>query len=90
MAERIGIDLGGTKIELVVLAADGSVRWRRRVATPQGDYAGTLRAIVPLIHDAETAIDMIVDVTPVDADGNPVDDTDAAGLAVVDPTRTGL
>ena len=56
MAERIGIDLGGTKIELVVLAADGSVRWRRRVATPQGDYAGTLRAIVALIHDAETAI----------------------------------
>ena len=55
MAERIGIDLGGTKIELVVLAADGSVRWRRRVATPQGDYAGTLRAIVALIHDAETA-----------------------------------
>ena len=56
MAERIGIDLGGTKIELVVLAADGSVRWRRRVATPQGDYAGTLRAIVALIHNAETAI----------------------------------
>ena len=56
MAERIGIDLGGTKIELVVLAADGSVRWRRRVATPQGDYAGTLHAIVALIHDAETAI----------------------------------
>ena len=55
MAARIGIDLGGTKIELVVLAADGSVRWRRRVATPQGDYAGTLRAIVALIHDAETA-----------------------------------
>ena len=49
MAERIGIDLGGTKIELVVLAADGSVRWRRRVATPQGDYAGTLHAIVALI-----------------------------------------
>ena len=43
-----------------------------------------------LPDDAETAIDMIVDVTPVDADGNPVDDTDAAGLAVVDPTRTGL
>ena len=43
-----------------------------------------------LPDDAETAIDMIVDVTPVDADGNPVDDTDEAGLAVVDPTRTGL
>ena len=56
MAERIGIDLGGTKIELVVLAADGSVRWRRRVATPQGDYVGTVHAIVALIHDAEAAI----------------------------------
>ena len=42
MAERIGIDLGGTKIELVVLAADGGVRWRRRVPTPQGDYVGTV------------------------------------------------
>ncbi|MDX9886964.1 ROK family protein [Thauera sp.] len=56
MAARIGIDLGGTKIELVVLAADGSVRWRRRVPTPQGDYAATVRAIVALIHDAEAAI----------------------------------
>ena len=43
-----------------------------------------------LPDDAEKAIDMIVDVTPVDADGNPVDDSDEAGLAVVDPTRTGL
>ena len=56
MAERIGIDLGGTKIELVVLAADGSVRWRRRVATPQGDYAATLHTIVALIHAAEAAV----------------------------------
>ena len=55
MAERIGIDLGGTKIELVVLDAGGQERWRRRVPTPQGDYAGTLRAIVALIHDAEMA-----------------------------------
>lgn len=43
-----------------------------------------------LPDDAEKALDMIVDVTPVDADGNPVDDTDVAGMAVVDPTRTGL
>ena len=43
-----------------------------------------------LPDDAEKALDMIVDVTPVDADGNPVDDADEAGLAVVDPTRTGL
>ena len=43
-----------------------------------------------LPDDAEKALDMIVDVTPVDEDGNPVDDTDPAGLVVVDPTRTGL
>lgn len=53
MAERIGIDLGGTKIELVVLDAGGQERWRRRVPTPQGDYAGTLRAIAALVEEAE-------------------------------------
>lgn len=53
MDTRIGIDLGGTKIELVVLDADGCERWRRRVPTPQGDYAGTLRAIAALVEEAE-------------------------------------
>ncbi|MHB1372425.1 MAG: ROK family protein [Thauera sp.] len=53
MSTRIGIDLGGTKIELVVLGADGSVRWRQRVPTPQGDYAATLRTIVALVTQAE-------------------------------------
>lgn len=56
MPARIGIDLGGTKIELVVLGDDGGVRWRRRVSTPQGDYAATLHVIVALIHAAEAAI----------------------------------
>ncbi len=53
MGTRIGIDLGGTKIELVVLDADGRERWRRRVPTPQGDYGGTLRAIAALVEEAE-------------------------------------
>ncbi|MBV2264242.1 MAG: ROK family protein [Thauera sp.] len=53
MGTRIGIDLGGTKIELVVLDARGHERWRRRVATPQGDYAGTLRVIAALVEEAE-------------------------------------
>lgn len=53
MGARIGIDLGGTKIELVVLDAGGQERWRRRVPTPQGDYAGTLRAIAALVEEAE-------------------------------------
>jgi len=52
---RIGIDLGGTKIECVLLANDGSVLWRHRVATPVGDYAATLDAIACLVESAERA-----------------------------------
>ena len=55
MAEafRIGIDLGGTKIEAAVLGDDGAVRARRRVATPRDDYAATLRSIAALVEDLE-------------------------------------
>ncbi len=42
---RIGIDLGGTKIEGILLAADGQEIARRRVAAPGGDYAATVDAI---------------------------------------------
>jgi fructokinase len=51
---RIGIDLGGTKIEAVALDAGGGERLRRRVPTPRGDYAATVDAIVRLVHDAES------------------------------------
>ncbi|MBI4184282.1 MAG: ROK family protein [Proteobacteria bacterium] len=50
---RIGIDLGGTKIEAVALAADGGEILRRRVPTPTGDYAGTLRAVIGLVAAIE-------------------------------------
>lgn len=50
---RIGIDLGGTKIEIVVLREDGEPCWRRRVPTPQGDYSATLRTIAALVEEAE-------------------------------------
>jgi predicted NBD/HSP70 family sugar kinase len=50
---RIGIDLGGTKIELAALDAAGSIRLRRRVATPAGDYAGTVAAVAHLVQEAE-------------------------------------
>lgn len=53
---RIGIDLGGTKIEAIVLDDAGSVRFRERVPTPQGDYAGTLAAINGLVTRAERAV----------------------------------
>ena len=52
---RIGIDLGGTKIEVVALDADGRERFRERVASPRGDYDGTIEAVASLIADAERA-----------------------------------
>lgn len=53
MRYRLGVDLGGTKIELAALAADGSIVWRQRAPTPQGDYAATLRVIAHLVEAAE-------------------------------------
>ncbi len=49
---RIGIDLGGTKIEIIVLDVCGKVIFRHRVATPQGQYQQTLTAIVDLVKQA--------------------------------------
>ena len=48
-----GIDLGGTKIEILALDESGRERLRKRVATPAGDYAATVAAITALVHDAE-------------------------------------
>jgi len=45
---RIGIDVGGTKIEAVALDSRGRIHLRRRVETPQGDYDATVRAIAEL------------------------------------------
>ena len=53
---RIGLDLGGTKIEIVALDDDGAERFRRRVSTPRGDYAGTLDAIARLVAEAEDVV----------------------------------
>lgn len=53
---RIGVDLGGTKIEAIALDDGGAELWRRRIATPIGDYDGTLAAIAGLVQAAETAL----------------------------------
>jgi fructokinase len=53
---RIGIDLGGTKIEIVALDETGTERFRRRIATPRDDYDGTLSAVVKLVADAERVV----------------------------------
>lgn len=51
---RIGIDLGGTKIEGIFLDDSGAEIARQRIASPQGDYALTLDAIVGLVAALET------------------------------------
>lgn len=53
---RFGIDLGGTKIELLALDDSGAERFRQRVATPSGDYVATLEAITGLVAAAELAL----------------------------------
>jgi len=52
---RIGIDLGGTKIEIAMLAPDGSEAMRHRIPTPRG-YRETLDAISGLVRDAEARV----------------------------------
>ena len=53
---RFGIDLGGTKTEIVALDDGGRELLRHRVATPK-DYRGTLDQIATLVRDAETQLD---------------------------------
>jgi len=55
---RLGIDLGGTKIEIIALDESGIELLRRRVATPRGDYPATLAAIVSLVEQAEAVLGM--------------------------------
>lgn len=49
---RIGIDLGGTKIEAIALEAEGREVFRQRIATPRGDYEATVAAIAALVEKA--------------------------------------
>ncbi|MBK9351630.1 MAG: ROK family protein [Sulfuritalea sp.] len=50
---RLGVDLGGTKIEIAGFGDDGAMLLRERVATPRGDYVGTLKAVAALVEAAE-------------------------------------
>jgi fructokinase len=59
---RIGIDLGGSKIEGAAIDAAGVVHDRRRVATPAGDYHGTIAAIVSLIGALERATGVLASI----------------------------
>jgi len=50
---RIGVDLGGTKIEFIALERNGTELHRHRIATPRHDYEGTVRAIADGVKEME-------------------------------------
>jgi len=53
MSLRFGVDLGGSKIEILALADDGRELLRQRIVTPQGDYMATVAAIAALVEQVE-------------------------------------
>ncbi|MCW2478432.1 fructokinase [Candidatus Symbiopectobacterium sp. NZEC135] len=55
---RIGIDLGGTKTEVIALSDRGETLYRHRLPTPRDDYQGTLHTIATLVNQAEQATGM--------------------------------
>ncbi len=75
-APAIGVDLGGTKIEALLLDGDGQQRWRQRIATPQGDYRATLAAVAALVAHAERETGLVAPRIGVGTPGS----TTAAGL----------
>ncbi len=59
---RIGIDLGGTKIEALAIDRSGAELLRYRVATPRDDYAGTIAAMVGLVRRIESELGAVATV----------------------------
>jgi fructokinase len=59
---RIGVDLGGTKIEIIALDDNGAPVLRRRVPTPVGDYSGTIQAITEIVRSAQSQIGVLASV----------------------------
>jgi fructokinase len=56
MTLRIGVDLGGTKTELLALDNQGHERYRKRVPTPRGDYGATVKTVTALVGECEEAL----------------------------------
>ena len=59
---RLGVDLGGTKIEIVALDAGGVELVRRRIATPRDNYRATLDALTRLVRDVERELGDVASV----------------------------
>ncbi|HEX4331610.1 MAG TPA: ROK family protein [Usitatibacter sp.] len=56
MGVRIGVDLGGTKIEAIALDRSGAILERQRIATPAGDYEATVEAVGALVAAIESGV----------------------------------
>lgn len=76
---RLGVDVGGTKIEAIALAADGRQLARRRVATPRHDYEAGIAAIAALVAQVEAEAGSPPLTTPVGF-GIPGSPSPATGL----------
>lgn len=59
---RIGIDLGGTKIEGALIRATGEIEHTYRVATPQGDYTATLRVLAQLVEKLDRLVEQVLPI----------------------------
>ena len=71
----IGIDLGGTKIEAIVLDPAGAERWRRRIPSPAHDYAALLGALAGLVAEARAGLpDGAVPSVGIGGPGSPMAD----------------
>src|SRR5215470_7289820 len=53
---RIGVDFGGTKLEVIALAADGRELYRKRAPTPAGDYGAQIATVAALVIELEQAL----------------------------------
>jgi fructokinase len=62
---RIGVDLGGTKVEVIAIDRDGKELMRERLSTPENDYQQTLQVITALITNAETTLGVSASSTTV-------------------------
>jgi fructokinase len=79
---RIGIDLGGTKIEAAAIDRAGAIRARRRIATPPGDYDGTIARIAGLVAALDSEIGAPESVAPASV-GIGIPGTIVAGTGLV-------
>lgn len=59
---RIGVDLGGTKIEVIALDQQGEEVCRQRVSTPKDDYQKILLTLADLVEEVEQGLDQVASI----------------------------